>query len=124
MYKCVCGFKTINKQQLCSHKGRCEVHLGDRYEETKRRMTAGGLAVMQQTNQRKHQEKLDRIAREVSEWISEQNRCEKCNKVMSTKFGSGKYCSRICANTRQHTEESKRRISQKLMKPLNFKFFD
>ena len=31
---------------------------------------------------------------------------------METKFGSGKYCSRSCANTRHHSAETKTKIGQ------------
>jgi hypothetical protein len=40
--------------------------------------------------------------------------CERCGKVVedSEKFGSGRFCSRACANTRQHSVETKEKIRQ------------
>ena len=30
---------------------------------------------------------------------------------MATKFGSGRFCSRFCANAREHSEETKAKIA-------------
>ena len=38
--------------------------------------------------------------------------CEKCGKVTEEKFGSGRFCSRACANARTHSAETKERIRQ------------
>ena len=38
-------------------------------------------------------------------------KCLKCNKEHDGSFGSGKYCSRQCANSRVRTEESKKKTS-------------
>lgn len=40
--------------------------------------------------------------------------CERCGKVVEDKdkFGSGRFCSRACANTRQHSAETKEKIRQ------------
>lgn len=37
--------------------------------------------------------------------------CEKCEKEVEVKFGSGKFCSRKCANSRIRTEDTKKKIS-------------
>lgn len=37
--------------------------------------------------------------------------CQKCGKLVTKKFGSGKFCSRNCANGRKHSEETKQKIS-------------
>ena len=43
-------------------------------------------------------------------------KCEniKCNKEHDGSFGSGRFCSRSCANSRTHTEETRKRISVSL----------
>lgn len=38
--------------------------------------------------------------------------CKKCGKVCETKFGSGSFCSRNCANSRERTLETKEKISK------------
>ena len=42
--------------------------------------------------------------------------CEKCGKITEEKFGSGRFCSRACANTRTHSAETKERISRGIQK--------
>jgi hypothetical protein len=41
-------------------------------------------------------------------------KCEKCNKKHDGKFGSGRYCSRKCANSRIFSDESKLKTSLSL----------
>lgn len=36
--------------------------------------------------------------------------CENCGKITEERFGSGRFCSRACANTRVHSVETKERI--------------
>ena len=40
--------------------------------------------------------------------------CEKCGKLVEEKYGSGRFCSRKCANSRPHTEQQKIKISESL----------
>jgi hypothetical protein len=48
-------------------------------------------------------------------------KCIKCNKEHDGSFGSGKYCSRACANSRTFSEESieKKRLANKKQIPWN-----
>lgn len=41
-------------------------------------------------------------------------KCEKCKKDVFEKFGSGRFCSRACANARIHSDESKQKVSDTL----------
>jgi hypothetical protein len=43
-------------------------------------------------------------------------KCEKCGKEIDGKFGSGRFCSRFCANSRIHSEETKRKIGKSVNK--------
>lgn len=45
-------------------------------------------------------------------------RCEKCNKKHDGIFGSGRFCSRSCANSRIRTNETKLKISRTLIETL------
>lgn len=38
--------------------------------------------------------------------------CEKCGKETIEKFGSGRFCSRACANSREHSDATKKKISR------------
>ena len=41
-------------------------------------------------------------------------KCEKCNKEHDGTFGSGRFCSRSCANSRKHSEKTRTKISETL----------
>jgi hypothetical protein len=43
-------------------------------------------------------------------------KCEKCNIDHIGEFGSGRFCSRMCANSRIHSEDVKKRIANSLKK--------
>jgi hypothetical protein len=43
-------------------------------------------------------------------------KCKKCGKGHDGSFGSGKFCSRACANSRIRTEETKKKISEGVLK--------
>lgn len=48
-------------------------------------------------------------------------KCEKCGKEVFEKFGSGRFCSRACANSRVYTDEIKEKISKTMKtKPHGF----
>ena len=41
-------------------------------------------------------------------------KCEKCGKIHDGSFGSGRFCSRSCANSRKHSKETKEKISDSM----------
>lgn len=41
--------------------------------------------------------------------------CERCNKEHNGTYGSGRFCSIICANTRIHSKETKQKIKDSLI---------
>ena len=45
--------------------------------------------------------------------------CEHCGKEHDGSFGSGRFCSRSCANSRKHSKETKNKISKTLLKRNN-----
>lgn len=42
--------------------------------------------------------------------------CERCGKKIDGSFGSGRFCSRSCANSKKHSEETKRKISEGVLR--------
>lgn len=44
------------------------------------------------------------------------NKCKKCNKEHDGLFGSGNYCSRSCANSRERTNDVRKKISESVKK--------
>lgn len=45
--------------------------------------------------------------------------CETCGKETEIKYGSGRFCCRACANTRKHSEETKKKIGLSVSKNAN-----
>ena len=114
-YTCICGFSCENSQKFNGHKRHCKEHLTatgkyDLMREADKRAAATG---------RKGRAKASKIKKQEAKintldiWISEQHCCEKCGKIMTEKFGSGKFCSRSCANSRTHSAETKLKIGIK-----------
>lgn len=48
----------------------------------------------------------------MQKWIQDKHTCEKCGKVMAEYYGTGRFCSRSCANTRAHSDETKKKIGK------------
>lgn len=117
---CVCGAEFDNAQKFNSHKSHCKEHYLHKYGDLAEYNThksakheAAKFALHTKANAIK-QDKLDL-------WISEQHKCERCGKVMTEKFGSGRFCSRACANARDLSDETKEKISKSLSKPEKLK---
>ena len=103
IYKCDCGKEFTNSQSFNGHRSICPIHLGDKWylREKQLRELGKRSSEINKINylKIKEQKKL--------KWISEQHTCEKCGKVMTEKFGSGRFCSKSCANSRIRTDEIK-----------------
>lgn len=118
-YKCECGKDFTDPQKFNGHKGHCKVHLAavgklEAYAVRQARASATGRAAWNSQRKNQKQQKL-------MNWVAEQHMCECCNKVMTEKFGTGRFCSRSCANTRSHSEETRNKISASLSSivPIN-----
>ena len=66
---------------------------------------------MHEQREEKHRRFLEKKAKELEIWISEKHECACCHKIMTEKYGSGKYCCKKCACTHPHTEETKKLLS-------------
>lgn len=113
---CICGAEFDNSQKFNSHKSHCKEHYLHKYgslaeyeahKAAKHKALGAALHLKAETEK---QLKLDA-------WVAEQHKCERCGEVMTTKFGSGRFCSRACANARELSAETKAKISQSLVKP-------
>lgn len=105
---CECGKKFTSVGSYGGHSGHCKAHLLfiGKYEEVReayRRAAATGRAAQAKHKAACKQAKIDL-------WIAERHTCERCGKTMIEKFGSGRFCSRACANTRELSEETKAKI--------------
>ena len=107
-YTCLCGATFSKPQQFNGHKQGCEVHLINKYGsmetyyEIKNRNHNRGKTVKARA-QEKHKVELE-------QWIHEHHTCEKCGKVMTQKYGYGRFCSQSCANGRPKSTEERARI--------------
>ena len=111
-YTCICGRVFDNPQKFNAHKQGCKVHIINKYGSTevyyaiKNRNDDKGRKVKERARQRKLEE--------LNTWISEMHTCERCGKIMTSKYSSGRFCSRSCANSHKHSEETKKKISATL----------
>lgn len=111
IYSCECGKEFYSPSSLGGHQSACKVHLEKigKYSEWLE-MTQRRAKQSSQTCAEKRRLKMEES---LSNWQAEQHRCQTCNKIMKTKFGSGRFCSRACANTREKSLESRTALSNK-----------
>ena len=111
-YVCECGKIYTNPQSYNGHKRHCKIHLL-KSGKLDKILDADKRAALHtsQTQKRQHQEKKQK---ELNQWVSEKHTCEKCGKVMIEKFGSGRFCSKSCANGHKKSDESKIKVSESL----------
>lgn len=131
-FMCECGKTFNNPQSFNGHKSRCRLHWAAKYgddgenkfNELNKILTRAATDISAKNNVLKSKQKLQ--AKE-SEWLeSGPHYCEKCGKELPKDlkdvFGSGKFCSRQCANSRVQTEEMNKSRSDKLKKPKKIIF--
>lgn len=114
IYKCVCGREFMNAQQFNGHKSHCKTHQLDKYgnldiyNKVKSAFSSGAsISRKRQSEKAKEKRKTS-----TQKWIDEKRQCENCGKIMAVFYGSGRFCSRSCANTRQHSDETKAKIGK------------
>lgn len=111
-YRCICGQVFDNPQKFNGHKQGCIVHLTNKYG------TYENYLCIKNRNHNKGRALHERaqIKKEamLNCWIAEKHQCEHCGKIMAEKYGSGRFCSRKCANSRPHSDSSKKKLSNTL----------
>ena len=114
-YICICGKKFDNSQSFNGHKSNCIDHL---LQSGKIKSKEDWL--IKKASQGKNSAKTRKTNYEANKallllkWVEEQHVCEKCGKVMTEKFGSGRFCSRACANSRIVTDTHRQKTSASL----------
>lgn len=112
-YKCICGKEFTNPQSFNGHKSHCKEHQIakhgslDKYNALQKDFQQESV----KANYNLYLLRKENKEKQLQQWISEQHRCETCGKVMTEYYGSGRFCSRSCANTRKHSNETKKKIS-------------
>lgn len=114
IYKCVCGREFTNGRQFNGHKSHCKTHQLDKYGNLDiynkvKSAFSSGASISRKRQSEKAKEKRKTSAQK---WIDEKCQCENCGKIMTVFYGSGRFCSRSCANTRQHSDETKAKIGK------------
>ena len=117
-YKCICGREFMNSQAFNGHKSHCKEHQIEKYGNLDKLFISDNIRhnSVKKTCANKFKDyyisKIENDRVNLENWISEQHKCEKCGKVMTEYFGSGRFCSRACANTRNHSIETKEKIKK------------
>ena len=112
-YKCECGKEFDNPQRFNGHKSRCIIHLKavGKYDSWLERES---ILIQKRTKSiicTMCSKKNDSI----KQWIDEKHTCERCGKVMTEKYGSGRFCCRRCANSHDVTDSHKEKTSESLI---------
>ena len=122
IYTCECGREFTNSQSFNGHKGHCKIHLGEERYNKNHSLVLDKQSMMAKTASEKRLEKsnLKKIAK-IEAWKNSNPKCEKCGKPLTEYYGSGRFCSKACANSRSHTKETKQKISKSLKgrEPVN-----
>lgn len=103
-YKCECGKEFQARQNFAGHQRMCAVHHKEKgdYLEWKEGLRETNKKVVKTKREKK-----------LQKWIEEEHRCEKCGKIMKEKFGSGRFCSIHCSQSRVHPKLSQKEKSHK-----------
>lgn len=116
IYTCTCGKQFDNSQAYNGHRCHCkqyqiETYGEEHYQKNKELILtrcANASKTLRNTLLKKKQERLEK-------WVSEQHTCEHCGKIMTEKYGSGRFCSKICGCSHRHlSENSRKKISETL----------
>lgn len=118
-YKCECGKEFTEPQRFNGHKSHCKVHMQannklDKLIEAQDCRKETLRKTQKQKSEKLSKQKQAKQDLEKQIWIQEQHKCEKCGKIMTEKYGSGRFCSRVCSNSRPHSKETKLKISASL----------
>ena len=107
-YKCECGKILYSPQSFNGHKSNCKTHL-----QAVGRWEARQLSRQQsfpKISESVHNYCVAQQDNKLRAWLITNPTCETCGVTMTTKYGSGRFCSKACANTRKHSAETVEKI--------------
>lgn len=116
IYTCECGKTFTKPNSFNGHKSGCKVHAMKKgtWEQVREiRVKLGkssGIKLKTEAESRKTQN--------TELWLAEQHSCERCGKIMTEKYGSGRFCSRSCANSRNQSVETRSKIALQVSKTI------
>ena len=120
VYTCECGKIFYNSQSFNGHKSHCKTHRliksGEAdYEAYLDRQAKASLSAQEA---RRKQAAEERELKQKA-WVDLKPTCERCGKLMTIQYGVGRFCSRTCANSKTHSEETKQKIRASLESTLS-----
>ena len=119
IFTCICGKTFTSGQAFNGHKSHCKEHQINKYGSLDK-MLESQKASSEKISKTLKENNKKKKEQELQQWISEQHTCEKCGKIMTEKFGSGRFCCRSCANSKKVSEQRKLRTSLTL-KNISYK---
>lgn len=116
LYICKCGKAFDKPQSYNAHLSNCRVNLGD--EKYLARLTKNKINLAKGSKRRAElqlQKTEEKYQKEKLEWESTTHYCERCGKKLphnyEDRYATGRFCSKSCANARDHSEETLRKIA-------------
>lgn len=97
IYKCECGKEFKSSQSINGHKANCVVHLSNKFNDAEKILQDRHNKSSKNSAKSRKIRSIKYSQRKLDIWISEQHKCEKCGKIMSEYYGSGRFCSEFCA---------------------------
>lgn len=116
-YTCTCGKTFTSSQKYNAHLSHCKIYLGEERYNANVKANKDALLRGIETQRKIRKEKAEkRILLARKEWEATDHYCEKCGKKIEYEniIGSGRFCSRACANSRTPSEETKSKTSKSL----------
>ncbi len=102
MYKCECGKEFEKPNSFNAHKSNCREHYIAKYGSDKKWLEIKERRSKNSLNTSKVNFKQKQVE-ELNIWLSEQHTCERCHKIMTKWYGSGRFCSQSCANSKDNS---------------------
>lgn len=109
-YICECGKEFTTPNSFNGHKSSCKIHLA----AVGKPLAQSNLynpEVQAKAHATLAKHAAERRESALAAWVAKKPICECCGKVMTEKYGSGRFCSRSCANARTHSEETRKKLS-------------
>lgn len=110
-YTCICGRKFTSPQSFNAHKSQCKEHQINKHGSLEFYLNSNKVRAKSISESMKKKSNKDK-ENFLENFISEKRRCERCGKIMVSIYGSGRFCSKECANSRVFTDLSKDRIKK------------
>ena len=118
-FHCECGKSFTVAQSFNGHKCHCKEHIIAKngeigYQEYLKQQRLKAELVQKARKQKSEIQAKNKL----NTWLASNPICQRCGKLMTEKFGSGKFCSRACANKKIHSELTRQKISSSVKKSV------